>query len=69
MKEILKPFPFENRIAYHMNQYCNEKDIQVIDVRGIITILNMFNQNLHPIVGQQGISLSRFLLGKCLFLY
>ena len=51
LKEILKPFPFENRIAYHMNQYCNEKDIQVIDVRGTITILNRFNQNLHPIVG------------------
>ena len=56
LKEILRPFPFEQRIAYHMNQYCNDRDIQVIDVREIITILNMFNQNLYPIMGPQGIS-------------
>ena len=56
LKEILSPFPFEQRIAYHMNQYYNDRDIQVIDVREIITILNMFNQNLYPIMGPQGIS-------------
>lgn len=56
LKGILKPYPFENRIAYHMNQHCDEKDFQSIDVREIITILNMFNQSLYPIVGQQGLS-------------
>ena len=55
IKRILSPFPFEHRIAYHMNQHCNE-NFQVIDVREIITILNMFNQNLYPIQGQQSLS-------------
>ena len=55
LKEVLDPFAFEKRIAYHMNQHCNE-DIEVIDVREIITILNMFNQQLYPITGQQGLS-------------
>jgi len=55
LKALLKPFPFEKRVAYHMNQHCNE-DVQIIDVREIITILNMFNQELYPVVGQQGLS-------------
>lgn len=55
LKEILTPFPFEQRIAYHMNQHYNE-GIQIIDVREIITILNMFNQNLYPVHGQYGLS-------------
>lgn len=55
LKVILRPFPFESRIAYHMNQHYDE-NIQIIDVREIITILNMFNQNLYPIRGQQGLS-------------
>lgn len=55
LKEILESFPFEKRVAYRMNQHFGE-DIQVIDIREIITILNMFNQNLYPIRGQQGIS-------------
>ena len=55
LKEILRPFPFEKRIAYRMNQHYDEK-IQIIDIREIITILNMFNQNLYPILGQQGLS-------------
>lgn len=56
LKEILRPFPFESRVAYHMNQYCNDRDIQAIDVRDVITILNMFNQNIYPTMGVQGIS-------------
>ena len=56
LKHILQPFPFERRIAYHMNQHYDE-DIQVIDVREIITILNMFNQNLYPTSGQQGFAI------------
>ncbi len=55
LKEILEPFPFEKRVAYRMNQHFGE-GVQVIDIREIITILNMFNQNLYPIRGQQGIS-------------
>lgn len=55
LKEILKPFPFEKRIAYRMNQHYAE-NIQIIDIREIITIINMFNQNLYPILGQQGLS-------------
>ncbi len=56
LKEILEPFEFKNRIAYHMNQYYDDKDRQIIDVREIITILNMFNQNLYPITGPEGMS-------------
>ena len=55
LKEILEPFPFEKRVAYRMNQHFGE-DVHVIDIREIVTILNMFNQNLYPIRGQQGIS-------------
>lgn len=55
LKSVLAPFPFEPRIAYYMNQHC-EEGIQIIDVREIITILNMFNQNLYPVMGQQGFS-------------
>ncbi len=55
LKEILKEFPFEKRVAYHMNQYC-DNNIQIIDVREIITVLNMFNQSIYPITGHQGIS-------------
>lgn len=53
LKQVLKPFPFEKRVAYHMNQHYDEC-IQVIDVREVITILNMFNQNLYPTTGQDG---------------
>lgn len=56
LKTILEPFDsFNKRIAYHMNQYYNE-GVQTIDVREIITILNMFNQNLYPIIGAKGFS-------------
>ena len=51
LKQVLKPFPFEKRVAYHMNQHYDE-GIQVIDVREVITILNMFNQKLQPTAGQ-----------------
>lgn len=55
LKRIFAPLPFEPRIAYHMNQHC-EEGVQIIDVREIITILNMFNQNLYPILSQHGLS-------------
>ncbi len=38
-----------------MNEHYSE-NVAIIDVREVITILNMFNQNLYPIVGQQGLS-------------
>lgn len=55
LKIILSGFPFESRIAYYMNQHCDD-GVQVIDVREIIAILNMFNQNLYPALGQQSLS-------------
>lgn len=55
LKAILSPFPFENRVAYRMNQHCDE-NIQILDIRDIIAILNIFNQNLYPVMGQQGFS-------------
>jgi len=55
LKQLLRPLCFESRIAYRMNQHYSE-GIQIIDIREIITILNMFNQNIYPIIGQQGLS-------------
>lgn len=53
LKEAMKGLPFENRIAYKMNQHYGE-DFKPIDVREIITILNMFNQNLYPVMSEGG---------------
>ena len=53
LKEALDGLPFEKRIAYKMNQHYGE-DFKPIDVREIITILNMFNQNLYPARSSQG---------------
>ena len=55
LKEILRPYPFERRIAYRMNQHYDEK-VPVIDIREIFMLLNMFNQNLYPVQGRQGLS-------------
>ncbi|NLV22522.1 MAG: hypothetical protein GXY49_11125 [Syntrophomonadaceae bacterium] len=49
IKEVLKDQPF---VAYKMNEEFNGKI--VIDVREIITILNMFNQALYPIKIKEG---------------
>lgn len=53
LKEVLSGLPFEHRIAYKMNQHYGE-DFKPIDVREIITILNMFNQNLYPVMSDGG---------------
>ncbi|WP_054696353.1 hypothetical protein [Syntrophomonas palmitatica] len=52
IKEVLKDQPFANRVAYKMNEEFNGK--VTIDVREIITILNMFNQALYPIKSKEG---------------
>lgn len=48
LKETMRGLPFENRIAYKMNQHYGA-DFKSIDVREVITILNMFNQSLPDI--------------------
>lgn len=53
LKAALSDLPFEKRIAYKMNQHYGE-DFKPIDVREIITILNMFNQNLYPVMAEGG---------------
>lgn len=53
LKAAMNGLPFENRIAYKMNQHYGE-DFRPIDVREIITILNMFNQNLYPVMAEGG---------------
>ena len=53
LKEAMSGLVFEKRIAYKMNQHYGE-DFKPIDVREIITILNMFNQNLYPVMSEGG---------------
>lgn len=52
IKEVLRDEQFADRIAYKMNEQFNGRT--VIDVREIITILNMFNQALYPIRNRDG---------------
>lgn len=53
LKQVMSGLPFENRIAYKMNQHYGE-GFKPIDVREIITILNMFNQSLYPVMSAGG---------------
>ena len=46
IKECLQDASFYNRIAYKQNELQDEKNI--IDVREVIAIINMFNQRLYP---------------------
>jgi len=80
IKKVISELGFSDRIAYKMNEHYNEDKVVPIDVREIITILNMFNQTLYPIKSKDGtasdsqpiqsytgkeVSLKRFLgLGK-----
>jgi hypothetical protein len=80
IKDAMSELEFSDRIAYKMNEHYEEDGVTPIDVREIITILNMFNQALYPIKSKDGtasdsqpiqsytgkeISLKRFLgLGK-----
>lgn len=54
IKSTFIELPFSNRIAYKMNEHYNNYDIDPIDVREIITILNMFNQAIYPITNSDG---------------
>lgn len=54
IKEALSNCSFKDRIAYKQNEHTGEKNI--IDVREIIAITNMFNQSLYPINNQINIS-------------
>lgn len=46
IKEALKNEGFYGRIAFKQNEHVGEKN--VIDVREVIAIMNMFNQSLYP---------------------
>lgn len=46
IKAALKNESFYNRIAFKQNEHVGDKN--VIDVREIIAIMNMFNQSLYP---------------------
>lgn len=54
IKDAFSSLPFSNRIAYKMNEHYNDPDIVPIDVREIITILNMFNQAIYPMRNNDG---------------
>lgn len=54
IKKAFDELPFSNRIAYKMNEHYNNPDIVPIDVREIITVLNMFNQAIYPIRNNDG---------------
>lgn len=49
IKDALKNEEFYNRIAFKQNEHAGEKNI--IDVREIIAIMNMFNQSIYPVRG------------------
>lgn len=59
IKTALSPLPFSSRIAYKMNEHLEDPDILPIDVREIITVLNMFNQRLYPVGGKEGTGADR----------
>lgn len=56
IKSGMSGLAFSGRIAYKMNEHYAEDGVVPIDVREIITILNMFNQTLYPIINKNGTS-------------
>lgn len=54
IKDCFAELPFANRIAYKMNEHYNDPSVEPIDVREIITILNIFNQGIYPIRNNDG---------------
>ncbi len=54
IKKAFSALSFSNRIAYKMNEYFNDQNIVPIDVREVITVLNMFNQVIYPIRSKDG---------------
>lgn len=54
IKKAFSTLPFSNRIAYKMNEHYNDPQIIPIDVREVITVLNMFNQAIYPMRNNDG---------------
>lgn len=54
LKKCFSDVVFSSRIAYKMNEHYNQPDISPIDIREIITIINMFNQALYPLHSNDG---------------
>ena len=50
IKDALKNEEFFERIAFKQNEHAGEKNI--IDIREIIAIINMFNQSIYPVNGE-----------------
>lgn len=48
LKDAFKGIPFENRIAYKMNEHYNSEEVTPIDVREVLAIILMFSQLLYP---------------------
>jgi hypothetical protein len=48
LKVAFKGIPFENRIAYKMNEHYNTEGIKPIDIRELIAIILMFSQVIYP---------------------
>ncbi|MBC8590622.1 AIPR family protein [Wansuia hejianensis] len=48
IKEAFSKVGFKERISYKMNEHSENKDIDPIDVREVIAIINMFSQTLYP---------------------
>lgn len=54
LKEVLKDLKFAYRIAYKMNEHCNDDDINPIDVREVIALISMFSQTIYPFKNADG---------------
>lgn len=48
LKSAFKGIPFENRIAYKMNEHYNLEGVTPIDVREVLAIILMFSQVMYP---------------------
>ena len=54
LKDVMKDLKFAYRIAYKMNEHCNDDDINPIDVREIIALISMFSQAIYPFKNTDG---------------
>ncbi len=48
LKSAFKGIPFENRIAYKMNEHYNSEGVTPVDVREVLAIILMFSQVIYP---------------------
>lgn len=49
-KHALVNEPFYDRIAFKQNEHAGDKNI--LDIKEVVAIINMFNQNLYPVIGE-----------------